>query len=101
MAKRLQKSNSNSVISGVCGGIAEYFNIDPTIVRLGWMIFTFAGGSGLIAYIIAAVVMPTAPVYDPHMHMHTPPHGHGYTDTTHGNMHTPPNQDYGNGPRQQ
>jgi len=65
MAKRLYKSRANKVISGVCGGIAEFFNIDPTLVRLGWIIFSLMGGSGIIAYIIAAVVMPQAPNYPP------------------------------------
>ena len=43
---------------GVCGGIAEYFEIDPTIIRLAWVLFTALGGSGIIAYIVAALVMP-------------------------------------------
>ncbi len=63
MKKRLYKSNSDKKICGVCGGIANYFDIDPTIVRLAWVIFTFAGGSGLLAYIIAAIVMPEDPGY--------------------------------------
>lgn len=54
--KRLYKS-SNKKICGVCAGIAEYFDIDPTIVRLIWAAFTLAGGSGIIIYIIAALVM--------------------------------------------
>lgn len=54
--KRLYKSN-NKKICGVCAGIAEYFDIDPTIVRLIWAAFTLAGGSGIIIYIIAALVM--------------------------------------------
>ena len=74
MEKRLFKSNNNRVISGVCGGIGEYFGIDPTIVRLLWIIFGFAGGSGIIAYIVAAVIIPTgsnespppSSYYDPH-----------------------------------
>ena len=71
MAKRLAKSNVNRVISGVCGGIGEYFNVDPTLIRLGWAALTVftAGMGGLIAYIICAVVMPNAPAdYDPHDH---------------------------------
>ena len=44
--KRLHKSDSDKKLCGVCGGIAEYFIIDPTIVRLGWIIFCLAGGSG-------------------------------------------------------
>lgn len=47
------------MLCGVCGGVAEYFNIDPTIVRLGWAVLTLAGGSGIIAYIIAAIIVPT------------------------------------------
>ena len=58
MEKRLYKSNENKMISGVCGGIAEYFNIDPTLVRLGWVLFSALGGSGIIAYIIAAIIIP-------------------------------------------
>ena len=57
MEKRLYKSDRNKIIDGVCGGIAEYFGIDPTLVRLLWVL----GGSGVIAYIIAAVIVPRAP----------------------------------------
>ena len=56
--KKLYRSESNRVIAGVCGGIAEYFEIDPTLVRLGFVIFSLAGGSGVLLYLIAAVVMP-------------------------------------------
>ena len=63
MEKRLYKSNENRKISGVCGGIAEFFNIDPTLVRLGWVLFCALGGSGIIAYIIAAIIIPTNPTY--------------------------------------
>ena len=59
--KKLYKSN-NKKICGVCAGIAEYFDIDPTIVRLIWAAFTLAGGSGIIIYIIAALVMYDNPV---------------------------------------
>lgn len=48
-------------IAGVCSGIADYFAIDPTAVRIGWIIFMLAGGSGILAYIIAMVVMPEKP----------------------------------------
>ena len=61
MNKRLYKSNKNKVLCGVCGGIAEYFNVDPTLVRLGWIVFCALGGSGLLAYIIAAVIIPNDP----------------------------------------
>jgi len=55
--KKLQKSN-NKIIAGVCGGIANYFGIDATIVRLAWVIFTFIWGIGFFAYIIAILIMP-------------------------------------------
>ena len=60
-SKRLYKSNVNKRLSGVCGGIAEYFEIDPTLVRLAWVLFTCLGGSGLLAYIICAIVIPQRP----------------------------------------
>ena len=59
--KKLYKSN-NKKICGVCAGVAEYFNIDPTIVRLIWAAFTLAGGSGVIIYIIAALIMDDSPI---------------------------------------
>ena len=59
--KKLYKSNQNKMIDGVCGGIAEYIGIDPTLIRLGAVLLTCAGGSGVLAYIIAAVIIPRAP----------------------------------------
>ena len=59
--KKLYKSSTDKKIAGVCGGIAEYFGIDSTLVRLGWVLFCALGGSGLLAYIIAALVMPDRP----------------------------------------
>ena len=61
MEKKLYKSNTNKVIDGVCGGIGEYFNIDPTLVRLAWVVFCALGGSGLLAYIIMALIIPRQP----------------------------------------
>ena len=61
MEKKLYKSNTNKVIDGVCGGIGEYFNIDPTLVRLAWVVFCALGGSGLLAYIIMALIIPLQP----------------------------------------
>ena len=58
MKKRLYKSSTDKKVCGVCGGIANYFDVDPTVIRLIWVIFTLAGDSGLIAYIIAAIIMP-------------------------------------------
>ncbi|MCR5477724.1 MAG: PspC domain-containing protein [Lachnospiraceae bacterium] len=61
--KKLYKSMTDRKICGVCGGIGEYFEIDPTIVRLILVAFCLAGGSGIIAYIIAALVMDDEPGY--------------------------------------
>lgn len=57
--KRLRKSYDKK-ICGVCGGIAEYFDVDPTLIRLAWVIFIMCGGSGILAYFIAAIIMPEA-----------------------------------------
>ena len=59
--KKMYKSSTDKKLAGVCGGIAEYFNIDSTLVRLGWVVFSLLGGSGLLAYIIAAIIMPDRP----------------------------------------
>lgn len=56
--KKLYKKEDGKKIAGVCGGIAEYLNIDPTLIRLAWALFCLAGGSGIIIYIVAAFVMP-------------------------------------------
>lgn len=58
MEKKLTKSSTEKKLAGVCGGIAEYANIDPTIVRLIWVAFSLAGGAGLLAYIVAALIIP-------------------------------------------
>jgi phage shock protein C len=55
--KKLFRSNTNKMICGVCGGVAEYINIDPTVVRLLWVIFGVFG-VGFLVYILAAIIMP-------------------------------------------
>ena len=59
--KRLYKSKTEKKISGVCGGLAKYFDVDPTLVRLAWVVLALCGGSGLLAYIIAAIIIPEEP----------------------------------------
>ena len=56
--KKLYKIEEGKKLCGVCGGVAEYFNMDPTFIRLLWVLFTALGGSGIIAYIICAMVFP-------------------------------------------
>lgn len=59
--KKLTRSSKNKVIAGVCGGLAEYFGIDATLVRLGVVLFCVMGGSGVLFYVIAALIMPEDP----------------------------------------
>ena len=56
--KRLEKSAYNKKLDGVCAGIAQYLDIDPTVIRLAVVLFTLAGGGGLVLYLIAALIMP-------------------------------------------
>lgn len=56
--KKLYKSEKNKKICGVCGGVAEYFNVDVTLVRLAWVVFACVA-AGILAYILAAIIMPT------------------------------------------
>ena len=58
--KSLHKSRDNKMIAGICGGIGEYFNIDPTIIRVVWAVFGCTG-AGIIAYFVAALIMPQNP----------------------------------------
>ena len=61
MEKRLYKSNENKMLVGVCGGIPEHFGMEHMIVPLGWVLFCALGGSGIIAYILAAIIIPRNP----------------------------------------
>ena len=57
--KKLYKSKTNKVLGGVCGGIGEYFNIDPTVVRLAWVLLTLIKPpAGILGYLLAWIVMP-------------------------------------------
>ncbi|MBM2839750.1 MAG: Phage shock protein PspC (stress-responsive transcriptional regulator) [Bacteroidetes bacterium] len=59
--KRLCKSRTNRMIDGVCGGVAEYFGLDPTLVRIVWVLLTLLGGSGILLYIAGMIIMPAGP----------------------------------------
>lgn len=61
MAKRLYRSKRDCIIGGVAGGLAEYLDVDPTIVRILWVLLAFADGIGVLAYIIAWIVVPPNP----------------------------------------
>jgi phage shock protein C len=60
--KRLYRSRKDRVISGICGGIGEYFNVDPVLVRVGAVLLVFTGGVGLIAYIAGIFIIPEQPL---------------------------------------
>lgn len=57
MNRKLYKSNQNKMIAGVCGGLGEFFDVDPTLIRLLWVIFALAAGSGLLVYIASAIII--------------------------------------------
>ncbi|NPV56027.1 MAG: PspC domain-containing protein [Anaerolineae bacterium] len=58
--KKLTRSQNEKMIAGVCGGIAEYFDIDPTLVRLAFVLLFFVGGNGILIYLILWILMPAA-----------------------------------------
>lgn len=61
IVQKLYRSRRQQIIAGVCGGIAEYFQVDVTLVRLAWALIFFAGGTGGLLYLIAWIIIPTAP----------------------------------------
>ncbi len=63
MKKRLYKDHADKKICGVCGGLAKYLNIDATIIRLIWALLILCAGTGLLAYIVCAIVIPDEPGY--------------------------------------
>lgn len=63
MANKLYRSNKHKMIGGVCGGIAEFFDMDPTFVRLLWAAAIFLAGTGFLLYIIAWVIIPEDFIY--------------------------------------
>ena len=63
--KRLYKARGQRMVCGVCGGVAEYFGIDPNLVRLAFLLLAAGWGSGLLAYIVAAIIIPEPPA-DPY-----------------------------------
>lgn len=58
MGKKLYRSAKEKIIAGVCGGFGEYFEIDATVIRLVFVLLTFAGGIGILAYILSWIIMP-------------------------------------------
>jgi phage shock protein PspC (stress-responsive transcriptional regulator) len=69
--KRLYRSRTDRMLAGVCGGIGQYLNIDPTLVRLAFVILAIWGGGGILAYLIAWIIIPEEPL--PEGSMTVPP----------------------------
>lgn len=63
MKKRLYKSKTDKKICGVCAGVAEYFDIDPTIIRVIWAVLAICYGTGVLLYIVMAFILPERPDY--------------------------------------
>lgn len=59
--KKLYRNTSNAIFAGVCSGVADYFDLDVSLIRILWAIITLAGGSGVIAYIVCAIIIPEKP----------------------------------------
>lgn len=63
MEKKLYRSRDGRVLLGVCTGIAGFFHLDPVLIRLAWILFSLLGGSGILAYLVAAVLIPEEPEF--------------------------------------
>ncbi|TFH18060.1 PspC domain-containing protein [Candidatus Bathyarchaeota archaeon] len=59
--KKLYKSRQSRMIAGICGGLGEYFDVDPALIRVLWVLFAFAGGAGILAYAVAYFIIPERP----------------------------------------
>jgi phage shock protein C len=59
--KRLMRSSTDKKIGGVCAGLADYFDMDPTVIRVIWLLLLICAGTGLLAYVILWIVLPLAP----------------------------------------
>ncbi len=59
--KRLYRNQHNKILAGVCSGLGDYFNIDPVIIRLLWVVLSIFGGAGILIYIIAWIIIPEKP----------------------------------------
>ena len=85
--KRLYRSRKNRIFAGVCGGLGEYFNIDPVIIRLFWVFVLIFTGivPGTLMYIIAFIIMPLSPDHskNSHNHDHNSTHAHHAYDSAH------------------
>ena len=61
MTKRLYRSRTNKMLAGVCGGLGDFFELDPTLIRLAAVVLVLAAGAGILAYIVAWIIVPMQP----------------------------------------
>ncbi|HLT57141.1 MAG TPA: PspC domain-containing protein [Limnochordales bacterium] len=61
MERRLYRSRTDRILGGVCGGLARYFDVDPTLVRLAWLLTSLWAGAGVVVYLVAWIVIPREP----------------------------------------
>ena len=73
--RRLHKSRADRMLDGICGGVAEYFGLDSTLVRLAWVLAVFLCGTGILLYILAMIIMPTDPSPAPVVNVSPESHG--------------------------
>lgn len=84
MNRRLYRCRHDRRLAGVAGGVAEYFDLDPTLVRLLWIASIFFWGFGLLLYIVMAIVVPLEPISAEVAEAETVPSGHRHTTRDHG-----------------
>ena len=65
MAKRVYRSRNEKVIAGICGGLGEYFGVDPVLIRIVWVVTVICAGTGILAYILAWILFPKEPEMRP------------------------------------
>lgn len=63
MEKKLYRSQNNRMLAGVCGGLGEYLNLDPTVIRVVWALISLLGGTGVLLYLICIFIIPENPLY--------------------------------------
>ena len=63
--KKLARSRTDRKVAGVCGGFADYMDIDPSLIRVAWIMLVFLGGWGLLGYLVAWIIMPEQPLVQP------------------------------------
>ena len=66
LQRRIMRSSTDKWVAGVCGGIGNYIGVDPAIIRIVWAVFCLAFGTGLLAYLICALVIPSETAYSPY-----------------------------------